>query len=63
MDIGHKQTLHVFSLSGDLGSGKHSKHSSLDHTVTTLGPDGKCCCVDLSKLLQEFLALYQTKPS
>ena len=27
-------TLHVFSLSGDVGSGKHSKHSSLDHTVT-----------------------------
>ena len=37
--FGHKQTLHVFSLSGDVGSGKHSKHSNLNYNATTQGPD------------------------
>ena len=63
--FGHKQTLHVFSLSGDVGSGKHSKPSNLNYNATTQGPDEnvvvlicQSCCKDFSYVLNVFVKIY-----
>ena len=59
--FGHKQTLHVFSLSGDVGSGKHSKHSNLNYNATTQGPDENVVVLICQSCCKNFLP--STKPN